>query len=157
MTNVFLISVLSKTEEFIELKTEVETIKRHLSEEYVYLKTIEEISVALEHIDALLTGFEIDSQTSDLTLIANLLNQEFQNLQKLNETLNSREQNSANLLVKLNYLNALYADLLLRLQKLQKGCDHGVQVWKKLRSSFLLMHEAFNQNFYLIFALLRQM
>ena len=148
-----LLSVLSETEDFINLKTELQSIKKHLSEESEYLKTIEEISVALQHIDALLTGFEIDSQTSNLTLIANQLNQEYHQLQSLNETLNSREQNSANLLVKLNYLNALYADLLLRLQKLQKGCDHGVQVWKKLRSTFLLVHEAFNQNFYLLKAL----
>ena len=129
---------MSETEDFINLKTEIETIRRHLSEESEYLKLMEETSVALQHIDALLTGFEIDSQTSNLTLIANQLNQEYQNLQKLNESLNSREQNSANLLVKLNYLNALYADLLLRLQKLQKGCDHGVQVWTKIALNFSL-------------------
>ena len=88
---------------------------------------MEDISVSLQHLDALLTGYEIDSTTSDLNVLSDHLRNDYDRLERLNEkSLSKREKYSQNLLVKLNYLNALYADLLVRLQKLQK--DQAVQV-----------------------------
>ena len=120
-------TLFAENETYRELKSEISLIKEHLSEETQLQQIMEDISVSLQHLDALLTGYEIDSTTSDLNVLSDHLRNDYDRLERLNEkSLSKREKYSQNLLVKLNYLNALYADLLVRLQKLQK--DQAVQV-----------------------------
>jgi len=92
------------------------------------MSLLESISVSLQHLDALLTGYEIDPSTTDLNSLSDHLRSDYDRLEMLNESKSLSKVKREKYSVKVDYLNALYADLLLRLQKLQKGCDHSVQV-----------------------------
>ena len=120
--------LLSEHEAYQELETEIATIKSHLFEETELMSLIESISVSLQHLDALLTGYEIDPSTTDLNSLSDHLRSDYDRLEMLNESKSLSKVKREKYSVKVDYLNALYADLLLRLQKLQKGCDHSVQV-----------------------------
>ena len=120
--------MLSEHEAYLALETEIATIKSHLFEETELMSLLESISVSLQHLDALLTGYEIDPSTTDLNSLSDHLRSDYDRLEMLNESKSLSKVKREKYSVKVDYLNALYADLLLRLQKLQKGCDHSVQV-----------------------------
>ena len=124
MTTIF----FSENEPYVELKTEIAAIKEHLFEETELMRLMESIAVSLQHIDALLTSYEIDPTTTDLNVLSDHLRSDYDRLEMLNEKTSLSKVKREKYSVKLEYLNALYADLLLRLQKLQKGCDISVQV-----------------------------
>ena len=135
----------SENEAYVELKTEIAAIKEHLFEETELMRLMESIAVSLQHIDALLTSYEIDPTTTDLNVLSDHLRSDYDRLEMLNEKTSLSKVKREKYSVKLEYLNALYADLLLRLQKLQKGCDISVQVISQAFAC--LLHSVSNVHF----------
>ena len=104
---------------------------------------MDEIAVTLQHADALITSYELDStifsNNPDLLKLATMLDQAHSKLDDLNnrKDLNQKDLNQKDLVVqnnepifadKFSNLKDLYVKLVRRLQTLQQLRDHTAQV-----------------------------
>ena len=119
-------------EEQNTLETQVSNIKYEILRHDE--KCLDEIAIMLQHSDALITSYELDSSifsSSDLMKLATMLDEAHGKLNDLNQ--DDLNQNEA-FISKFNSLKSLYINLVTRLQKLQQPCDHIAQVNYILKS-----------------------
>ena len=113
-------------QEQISLENEVSNIKNELQKEDD--NCLDEIAVTLQHADALITSYELDStifSNSDLLKLATMLDQAHSKLDDLNRK--DLDQNDM-FADKFSNLKDLYVKLVRRLQTLQQLRDHTAQV-----------------------------
>jgi hypothetical protein len=93
---------------------------------------LDEIAVTLQHADALITSYELDStifsNDPDLLKLATMLDQAHSKLDDLNNQKDLVEQNEIIFADKFSNLKDLYVKLVRRLQTLQQLRDHTAQV-----------------------------
>ena len=94
---------------------------------------MDEIAVTLQHADALITSYELDStifsNDPDLLKLATMLDQAHSKLDDLNNQKDLVDQNNEIIFAdKFSNLKDLYAKLVRRLQTLQQLRDHTAQV-----------------------------
>ena len=92
---------------------------------------MDEIAVTLQHADALITSYELDStifSNPDLLKLASMLDQAHSKLDDLNNQKDLVEQNEIIFADKFSNLKDLYVKLVRRLQTLQQLRDHTAQV-----------------------------
>ena len=113
-------------QEQISLENEVSNIKNELQKEDD--NCLDEIAVTLQHADALITSYELDStifSNPDLLKLATMLDQAHSKLDDLNRKDLDQNEMFAD---KFSNLKDLYVKLVRRLQTLQQLRDHTAQV-----------------------------